>query len=226
MMQTHVDIKTAQLSSLLNQVLEANDAERCDLSHRLQEDLGQTLAALAVHLRVAERSGNDSCKIHLTEARSLISDALGEVERMVLELYPPALEGQGFGPALEVYVQAFVQRTGIVVELDLEVITPRLPQDVELGLFRITQEALETACHHRLVTHVQIVLRQVDNQIVLLITDNGIGYSATVLSDWSFLRMTQRAEALGAKCAISVNAGRGARIDVTLNLEPEMLNHD
>jgi two-component system sensor histidine kinase DegS len=219
--------QTAELSGLLGQVLEAYDAERCALSHRLQEHTGQALAALALQLRVLERHCTDAdLARRIAESRAVVADALHDLESLLLTLYPPALEEQGLGPALEVFVQEFVQLAQIHVALDLEILPKRLPSGVEVGLFRVVQDGLQAVCQQPMVSAVRIVLRQYDATLSLTLLVDGAGYSPDVLDDWNFVRMRRRAESLGAECAISLTPDGGARIQVTLPLVIEIPHHD
>ena len=219
--------QTAELSGLLGQVLEAHDAERCALSHRLQEHTGQALAALAVQLRVLERHCDDAdLARRIAETRAVVADALHDLESLLLSLYPPALEEQGLGPALEVFVQEYVQLTQIQVELDLEILPERLPASLEVGLFRVVQDGLQAVCQQPMVGCVRIVLRQHAGHLSLILLADGAGASPDVLGDWNFVRMRRRAESLGAACTISMPPGGGSRIQVTLPLTIETPHHD
>jgi len=217
---THLDEESARLSLLLTQALAAREEERRCITRRLQEDIGQSLVALAVQLRLAENlCSNQNCTTRIAEARGLLGDALHELERLTRTLYPPALENQGLGPALEVYVKDYAKSANIQVELVLEVLATRPSPDVELALFRIAQEALENVHRHAYATAVRVTLWEEDGQVCLAVEDNGIGYSPEALSGWGFLRMSHRAEALGGYCEFSPTPGEGACIKVVVPLE-------
>ena len=210
------------LSTLLTQALYAHEEERRAITAVLKEDVGQTLTALALQLRLAQNAcNNPQCATRITEARTLIGDALRTVEQLTSRLIPPALENQGLGPALEIYAKDFAKNAGIQVELDLEVLSSRATSEVELVLFHIAQDALENIRHHAYASVIRIVLRKVRDQLCLVIEDDGTGYSPEMLSDWGVLWMTQRAKTLGGTCSFQAVPGQGARVTVKLPIVKE-----
>jgi signal transduction histidine kinase len=209
--------KNIGLSPLLNQALSSMEEERRAVISVLQEDIGQTMAALIVHLRLVERvCASDQCGDQIVEARAMASDILHSIESLTRRLYPPALESQGLGPALEVYAKGFTEKAHIYVELDLEVLSFRPTADIELAMFRITQEAFENILHYTYASVVRVIMREVDHNLCLLIEDDGGGYSAETLSNWQFLRMIQRAEAFGGTCRFMFAPGHGTRVEVRI----------
>jgi signal transduction histidine kinase len=134
-----LSLGTTELTGLLGQVLEAHDVERCALTHQLQENTGQALATLAVQLRLLERHCTDAEQARrIGESRAVVAQALRDLESLLLTLYPPALEGQGLGPALEVFVQSTCNCAGSRRTRSRS-LPERLPSNVEVGLFRIAR---------------------------------------------------------------------------------------
>ncbi len=204
----------AWLSTVLAQALSDREEERQAITAVLREDVGQSLTALALFLRVAEDNCiTPQCAKKIQDARNLLSDILKSVEQLTCRLTPPALENQGLGPALEVYAQEFAHAAGAQVELDLEVLPARAIPEVELGLFRMVQEALESVNNASVV---RIALRQVNDQLRLVIEDNGAGYWPEISSNWRVLWMTQRAKLLGGCCSVQNLAGQGSRVTVRM----------
>ena len=210
------------LSMLLVEALFAREEERQAITTVLREDVGQSLAALALYLRVLESNcKTQECAMKIQEARNLLSDILKSVEQLTRRLTPLALENQGLGPALEVYAQDFAQIAGSQVELDLEVLSTRAVPEVELALFRIAQEALESVNNASVV---RIALRRVKDQLCLAIEDNGTGYSPEMLLSWRVLWMTQRAKLLGGYCSVQNLAGQGSRVTIGMPMTTSKVN--
>lgn len=223
MPKEHLGEDGERLSLLLTQALAAREEERRCITRRLQEDIGQLLVALAVQLRLAEGLCEDdqecSCSSHISSARSLVSDALHELERLTRTLFPPALENQGLGAALEVYVKDYARSANIQVVLELEILPVRPVPEIELALFRITQEALENVQRHAYATAAQVTVWEEQGQLYLTVEDNGVGYSPEALNGWGFLRMAHRAEALGGYCEFNPTPGAGASVKVVVPLK-------
>jgi signal transduction histidine kinase len=155
-----------------------------------------------------------------------VAQALRDLESLLLTLYPPALEGQGLGPALEVFVQEYVQLAQVHVELDLEVFPERLPSNVEVGLFRIAQDALQAVCRRPMVGRVRLLLRRQNAMVTLTILDDGPGPLSGEPSEWGLARACWRAESLGGGCSMKVCPDCGSRFEVRVPLELEAVHHD
>lgn len=203
----------AWLSRVLVEALFAREEERQAIVTVLREDVGQSLAALAVYLRIVENNcQTQQCNAaKIKEARCLLGDILKSVEQLTRRLVPPALDNQGLGPALETYAQDFAQVAGTQVELDMEVLSTRAIPEVELALFRIAQEALESVNNASII---RIAMRRVKDQVCLVIEDDGTGYSPEMLFSWRVLWMTQRAKLLGGYCSVQNLTGQGSRVTV------------
>ncbi len=213
-----IAMDSIQLSSLLTQVMDTQELERRALATRLQEDIGQALAALAVHLRVIERRCKDvESTAVIAESRTLLTTALHDLEGITTSLNPPALQTQGLGPALENYAQEFARQTHIGVELDFEVL-PRLGAEVEINLFRVVQAAMEAIFHYAVASSISLVLRQADHAVVLLVEDDSPGCSPEITSSFRFLQIVQRVDALGGVCELAPEAPDGMRVRVIVPL--------
>ncbi len=91
----------------------------------------------------------------------------------------------------------------------------KLPADVQIGLYRLAQEALNNIVKHAKASQAVVTLRLGDT-VRLTIADNGIGFApSTVTADHLGLKiMRERAEAIGAKLTIESEPGEGTQISV------------
>ncbi|MBZ0300494.1 MAG: hypothetical protein K8J31_12165 [Anaerolineae bacterium] len=216
--EENLEARVARLSNLLSQTLLAQETERRVITHKLQEEVGQTLAALALNLRVLEAQCiNPQCVGIIGETRVLVADALHDIEHLQRQLYPPALESQGVVAAFEVFIQEFARSAQVQIELDAEVWPHRLPVEVEFALFRILEDTLEHLRNKPLISTISVVLRFVDGFVFLVVEDD---HSDDALN-WQPALMLERAEGLGGHCAVSSTEGQGTRIEVALPLEKD-----
>ena len=218
----NLETSIGQLSALLTQTLMTQEDERRSITHTLQEEIGQQLAAISVNLRVLQSRCEEVQSVSIIDkTRILVTDVLQHIERLERQLYPPALDSQGLIPALEVFIQDFVRQSQIYVELDAEVLDSRLPAEIELTLFRITQEVLEHTRHHGCASDVRVMLRLIPSFIYLGIEDRGIHYTSEILAGAVFSRLKHRAGAVGGKCEVFSTPEHGARVEVVLPQESE-----
>jgi two-component system, NarL family, sensor kinase len=93
-------------------------------------------------------------------------------------LHPPVLDQAGLGDAIRDYVNGFTKRSGIHVELELSPRVGRMPQDVELALFRVVQEALTNIQRHSGSQRAKIRIDR-NSDLTLEISDRGHGTSVS-----------------------------------------------
>ena len=95
----------------------------------------------------------------------------------------------------------------------------RLPAEVEIALFRIAQEALHNVTKHAKATHVDIELIEEKGDIMMAITDNGIGFDmknqdSSTRAHWGLTLMQERARAANGKFLLRSVPGQGTQIVV------------
>lgn len=200
--------------------------ERNRLAREIHDTLAQGLAGIALQLETADallETGTDSARVRqvVEHALQLTRDNLEEARRSVLDLRAAPLEGRPLAEALAALVQEWAARRK--VEAALEVIgSPRpLPVRLEVGLYRILQEALTNIGRHAHARHVTVQLVLHPEHIELIVADDGRGFeTAAVGGDrYGLVGMNERAKLLGGTLAISSAPGAGTRLNVVIPLE-------
>src|SRR5690348_14502577 len=135
---------------LLEHVLSAQEEERRRVARELHDEAGQLLTALLVGLRTicgARRLAD--AKNQAQHLREITGEAIEEIGRMARGLHATVLDDLGLAAALARYVSDYTQVHGIAVELDtMGLEQETLPSAMQIGLFRIIQEALTNAAKH------------------------------------------------------------------------------
>jgi len=200
------------------------EAERRRLARELHDGVSSNLTAIRVNLEIIEKqlAGND-----LTGLSDRISDCLGSAEdasittrEISLDLHPAVLDYMGILPALKDLGEKFSNRTNISVAVAGSDPGIRLPEEKEIALFRIAQEALMNCGKHSRASNVEIKLDCNSERIQLTIADDGVGFEALNLSQCGqalglgLLTMQERAEAIGGKCRIESTLGKETRVTV------------
>jgi signal transduction histidine kinase len=146
----------------------------------LHDSTGQTLAALALSLAMLQGTDLDPRAVEkLKEAAHLTDQALQEIRTLSYLLHPPMLDEAGLVLALDWYVEGFAQRSRMQIALDLPSESKRLPQEMELAIFRIVQEALTNVHRHSGSTSASVKLRIDSDSVRLNVADAGKGMSAS-----------------------------------------------
>jgi PAS domain S-box-containing protein len=127
------------------------DAERRRLARELHDSVGQLLVAIAMNIAKVQREAH---KLHpetgklVHENAALLEQINTEVRTISHLLHPPLLDEVGLSSALRWYVDGFAERSKIDARLEIPQDFDRLPQAVELTIFRAVQEALTNVHRH------------------------------------------------------------------------------
>jgi PAS domain S-box-containing protein len=159
------------------------DEERRRIARELHDSTGQKLAAAKLQLDTLVKSGR--LKAHektIAETAQWIDDCFQEVRTLSQLLHPPLLDEAGLLSATRWLVDGFSDRAKIRIDLQISGEIGRLPQQVELALFRVIQESLSNIRRHSGAKQGQIKLRRADGAVFLEVRDNGKGMPPNVVS--------------------------------------------
>lgn len=210
------DQLAAELRLSRTELVTAREEERRRLRHDLHDGLGPSLAALALKLTAAERSGDDAARgLLLAEARGEVRAAIAEIRRLVDDLRPAAIDQVGLLEAIEQRVTSL--STDLVVEVVGPGTLPPLPAAVEVAAFRIASEAVTNVVRHSGASRCRVAV-EVDGALSLTVTDNGRGAASTATRGIGLTSMRQRAAELGGSCTVAPRRGGGVVVRADLPL--------
>jgi PAS domain S-box-containing protein len=169
------------LRQLSRQLLRAQDDERRRIARDLHDSTAQNLAALAMNLaRMDLEAGSldPQSREIVSESIQLANRCMEEIRDFSYLLHPPTLDEYGLASALQWYVEGFVRRSGIQVELDLPPDLRRLSREAETALFRVAQECLSNVQRHSGSPKARVRIVQESDALVLEVADEGCGFPA------------------------------------------------
>ncbi|MFN2152105.1 MAG: PAS domain S-box protein, partial [Anaerolineales bacterium] len=193
-------------------------SERTRLARDLHDAVTQTLFSSSLIAEVLpdlwEINPTEGRK-RLEELRQLTRGALAEMRTLLIELRPNSLVQIPLPDLLRQLCESLIGRARLPIQFSAEGQAHILP-DVQIALYRITQEALNNIVKHAKATRV-IVSLQMGETIRLMIVDDGSGFDlATISPDHLGLKiMCERAETIGARCSIYSQPGEGTQISVS-----------
>jgi signal transduction histidine kinase len=179
-LELQVEQRTSALRQLSSRLLSLQDFERRRIARELHDSLGQYLVGLKLNAHMLRQSPER--EELWSEADRLTEQCIAEVRTLSYLLHPPTMDAAGFGSAARWYVEGYGQRSGVNVTLDAPRDPSRLPDAVELALFRVLQEALTNVHRHSGASAAEVVIRQDAEQVVLEVKDNGRGIPQELLS--------------------------------------------
>jgi signal transduction histidine kinase len=225
-LESQVEQRTAALRKLSSRLLSLQDFERRRIARELHDSLGQYLVGLKLTAHMLRQAPER--EELWSEADRLMEQCISEVRTLSYLLHPPTMDAAGFASAARWYVEGYGQRSGLNVTLDAPTDLGRLPDEIELALFRVLQEALTNVHRHSGASAAEVQVRHEAEQVVLEIKDNGRGIPEELLSHFratgagtgvGIAGIRERVRELGGKLTLESN-GSGTLVRVAVPLEP------
>jgi PAS domain S-box-containing protein len=212
-----------RLRRLSASIMSSQENERALIARELHDELGQTLTALnmdAVWLVRRLGESDPPASSRAEGMRSLIDGTINVVRGMALRLRPKVLDDLGLVDALEWLTGDFEKRTEINCLFNFDDV-PVIHGPVATAAYRIAQEALTNVARHSLANQVHLELSAQEGALSLEIEDNGRGFNALDLSEFSGLGiagMRERAVLVGGILNVRSRPGQGTRIEFKVPL--------
>ena len=191
--------------------------ERQRLARNLHDAVNQSLFSAGLIAEVLPRLWEKDpvqARRSLKDLRRLTRGALAEMRSLLAELRPSTLTDTELGDLLRQLSNAFTGRTSIPVEVMVHG-ECSLPTEVQVAVYRITQEGLSNIAKHARASHVRLDLSLESEDLELLLTDDGRGFATTELTPsghYGLSMMRERAAAVGANLTVTSKAGQGTQI--------------
>lgn len=208
--------------NFVEQVIEAQEIERRRLAGDIHDGISQRLVTLSYRLDAAARTIDDPQGVaeQLAEARELVALTLAEARAAISGLRPPVLDDLGLAGGLASLARSIPQ-----VHIDTDLAERRLPDHIELALYRIAQECLQNVVKHSGATTARLTFSAADDVARLEIIDDGVGFDTFEhplggddMGGYGLLSMAERAEIVGGRLNIRSRPGAGTAVTATIPL--------
>jgi signal transduction histidine kinase len=206
-------------TELLSRLVFAQEDERRRIAREMHDQFGEQLTSLSREIRALKDAcnGSEALATRVGALERIAQQLDRDVDHLVWELRPTALDDLGLRAALANYVQDWSARANISVALHTSgLLDDRLPSEIETTLYRIAQEALTNVARHSEAKNVDVILERHGDSVVLIVEDDGVGFdpSETAAGDHGFglLGMQERATLVGAALQIESSAGGGTTV--------------
>jgi signal transduction histidine kinase len=213
-----------KITALFRRLVSAQDEERRRIARNIHDELGQAMTALKMNLEalVATAPSTDAFMTPLHRSQALVRDLDRAIDFLTWELRP-AIEMVSLSAALRHLVESWSERFGTAAEF-VDSGAHEAPSDVQEQLYRVAQEALHNVAKHAGASHVTVMLESRGAELVLLIEDDGAGFSTedtpgrSLSGGLGLTSMRERAVLAGGSLTVESAAGRGTSICVRVNL--------
>ncbi|WP_187264594.1 chemotaxis protein CheB [Pontibacter beigongshangensis] len=214
--EANIQLRLSQHREILKAVLQAQEAERKNISEALHNGLGQTLYATKLNLDQLKPQSRQEQQI-VGKIDSLLKESIQVTRNISFGLNPSVLKDFGLQAALKEIISR-LNSPKLKISLKVQGLDRGIDSFIELSLYRITQELLNNIIKHSQATKASVELIRKHKQIKLTVQDNGIGLNKEELKSMKGigLRSIQhRLELLGGELEIDAEVGKGAVFRIT-----------
>jgi two-component system NarL family sensor kinase len=204
-------------------IIEAEENERVRIARELHDGVGQYLSAVKLNLSnlqsTLQLSNEQEIKL-MNNALTVIDESVKEVRAVSHNMMPGVLLEKG----LELAVRNFIDRIRsekLSIEFDIHLLSVKLESTVEIIVYRVIQEIVNNIIKHARATSVNIQLVQHEEELVLMVEDNGIGFDINSLKNpgIGIKNIRSRVEFLNGSVDIDSQPSKGTTITIEIPLK-------
>jgi PAS domain S-box-containing protein len=212
-----VERRSEQLRKLASELTVAEQRERKRMAQVLHDGLQQILVGAKFRLASIERSNNP--RQIASEASDIIDEAIDISRSLTAELSPPILHQSGLVAALEWLVRWMHDKQGLTVDLTAREKIYLPQEELAIFLYQAIKELLFNTIKHAGVRTARIHVIQREDQVQVVVEDDGIGFNQTQLQTvrgqaggFGLFSLSERLSMLGGRMTIDSSPGCGCRI--------------
>jgi len=205
------------LRTMRAKLLVAREEERKHLAREMHDSVAQSLLAASLNLNAlcdsssAPISIDSPAALKLRKVSQQMAMAIDEVRTICRGLYPPTLEWMGLPAAIQSLVASFdSEKTKVVFRRSGFARMERFSEQVEIGFYRIAQNAVGNAVRHSKAKTITVTLEHTNGNLRLQVLDDGRGFNPDRgrCKGLGLASMHEHAEAIGARLNITSKPGR------------------
>lgn len=187
MIITTFDVTEVKENRLLatQSLLEGQESERRRLAQEIHDSLGPLLSTIRLNVESINSKGNLDKETHtrLDKVEDLVNEVTQDMRDISHALMPSAIVDFGLITALENLCKKINDTENITIDFFTKNIKNRLGQNIELGLYRISQELLNNALKYSKAKTIHFQLIRYTDNLVLTVEDDGVGFDKKILEE-------------------------------------------
>ncbi|MEW5559742.1 nitrate/nitrite two-component system sensor histidine kinase NarX [Enterobacter asburiae] len=193
--------------------------ERATIARELHDSIAQSLSCMKMQVSCLQMQGDelpDESRQLLSQIRNELNTSWAQL-RELLTTFRLQLTEPGLRPALEASCEEYSARFGFPVQLDYQLPPRFVPSHQAIHALQIAREALSNALKHAEATAVTVSVAQHDNQVRLVVADNGRGVpdQAERQNHYGLIIMRDRAQSLHGDCQVRRRESGGTEVVVS-----------
>ena len=214
-------LETAKQHQMMGlKIIQAQEEERKRVAREIHDGPAQSMANVVLRSEIVEKMLKNNrileAQMELHELKEMVRMSLADVRRIIFDLRPMALDDLGLVPTLQKYIQTYEERTQVTVDLVVFGVEQPLKSSVKAAIFRLVQECLNNVEKHAGANKVQVKLEFLEDALVLVVKDDGIGFDVDQLTakggSFGLLGMKERAQLLEGTMELQSSPGEGTKV--------------
>ncbi len=221
-LEQEIKLKAKQIAQATE---DGKDIERSDIGKELHDNVNQLLSASRMYLEVAKRQDGDN-RMYISRSSEYILTAIEEIRKLTKGMTTDIIKNLGLCDAICNVTKDTMEVSPVKILCALESFKEDSVQDkFKLNVFRIVQEHLNNILKYARTIKVSITLSQTEKSIVLVISDNGIGFdTGKRLYGMGLANIKSRAVSFNGSADFISQHGRGCVLTVTFPVTNQLLN--
>ncbi|MBE0425837.1 MAG: sensor histidine kinase [Nitrospirae bacterium] len=222
-----LDNAEKQLRYLSSQIIAAQEIERKRISRELHDELGQALSLIKFKLSFIKKNLQDEQTLIRKECEDIlefINQVIENVRRLSRDLSPTVLDDLGLTAAIRWLINNLkTSNKKIQITSNITNIDHFFPQDAQINIYRIIQEALTNIGEHAQAKNVSIHIAKHSKVISFSIEDDGKGFNVkqalrkiTIERGLGLASMAERVQMIGGVFNLCSEEGQGTQIKFTI----------
>jgi signal transduction histidine kinase len=207
----------------------AIEAERSRIARDLHDGILQTLLSIEIQLDVLRRrvpAAPEQAVGALANLQLTVRNEAAELRQTVTDLRPLRVQSADLVDLMRGFAERYRNESTVALDLLIDSTQLRAPDRVCREIFQIYREALNNIKKHAKASHVVVKLSQDDSRLVLVVDDNGEGFSFAgrfTGDELDRLRLgpisiKERSRTVGGILTVESNPGHGARLTIEVPL--------
>lgn len=216
-------IKSESQTKILNATIDGKESERKEIAEILHDDVSTLLSSANMHLSATKKKFDNNTPIEIEKTQAIILEASQKIRDLSHNLISSVLLKFGLEYAIKDLEKKYSNS-----ELTFEVISQnktRYNQDFEIKIFNIIQELSNNILKHSYANNAQIKIKEENDNLIVLVNDDGIGFSASSSNKNEGIGINQikaRIEMMNGEIAINSEKNKGTRILITIPLKNQL----
>jgi signal transduction histidine kinase/Flp pilus assembly protein TadD len=205
----------------MSAIIEAQEDERKRVAKELHDGIGQQISALNFNIQSLASKANEitpNLSNEFSKIKTMNRDIGEEIRNISHRMMPRALTEFGLINAIEDMTEKSFSHSNIKCSFEHHNMNNRLPQNIEIGLYRITQELVNNIIKHSEATHVDIQLVKNDGHCILMVSDNGKGFDKINSNGIGIQNINSRLNALNGELNFESEVSNGTTAIVKIKL--------